>query len=318
MPTARKELINLDITPYYHCYARCVRKGYLFGTGENNKNYDHRKSWVLERIQYLCQGFAIDVCAYAIMSNHYHLVFHVNRKKALSWSDEEVNMRWQWALERKAPFLSSLPEEIEKRRECLFSISWFMRFLNEYIARLANIEDDVTGKFWESRFKSQALLDEGALLACMAYVDLNPVRANMASTLENSDFTSIQERLRAHHLNQPTPPTLMEFEHKEVNETKENTLKAYLPFSMKDYISLIKWTGGQIRDGKSGSLSEDVLPLIQTAGLNPKNWLKTVEKSSINDQTILGALSKMKEWAQIIKKAWLKGQRITRLKYSTA
>ena len=91
-----------------------------------------------------------------------------------------------------------MKNQISLWRGRLSDISWFMRCLNETVARRANKEDDCKGRFWEWRFKSQALLDEKALVTCMAYVDLNPIRLGISESLDSSDFTSIQERLVNH------------------------------------------------------------------------------------------------------------------------
>ena len=88
-------------------------------------------------------------------------------------------------------------EIVESWRSRLFDPGRFMKCLNGHLARKANEQDNTKGRFWESRYKSQALLDEKALLSCMAYVDLNPVRAGMAATPEQSDHTSIQQRSQA-------------------------------------------------------------------------------------------------------------------------
>ena len=72
-----------------------------------------------------------------------------------------------------------------------------MRVVNESIVRMANAEDGVMGRFWEGRFKSQALLDEAGVLTAMVYVDLNPIRARMAATPEESEFSSVAQRLAA-------------------------------------------------------------------------------------------------------------------------
>ncbi|MCP4412369.1 MAG: transposase, partial [Gammaproteobacteria bacterium] len=204
MPTARKYQISLSDTPYYHCMSRCVRRAFL--CGEDNltgKSYQHRKQWVVDKLGQLADVFAIDVCAYAIMSNHSHLVLKINKTKAESWSIDEIIKRWTQLfsagvlIQRYQSGLCYSEGEINKVyalcdmwRKRLMDISWFMRCLNESIARQANAEDKCTGRFWEGRFKSQALLDEQALLACMVYVDLNPVRAGISQTLEDSDFTS--------------------------------------------------------------------------------------------------------------------------------
>jgi REP element-mobilizing transposase RayT len=144
------------------------------------------------------------------MRNHLHLVLHVDIAKAKAWSMEEVLERWhqlfkgtlltqkhakKHLLDKFQPAMVESTADIYKQR--LMDISWFMRSLNDPIARQANREDSCTDHFWEGRFKSQALLDEGAILSCMAYVDLNPVRAGIAPTPEQSGFTSIQLRVKA-------------------------------------------------------------------------------------------------------------------------
>ena len=95
MPQARKRLISLVDTCYYHCVSRCVRRSYLCGVDEySGQNYEHRRGWVEKRLLYLSSVFAIDICAFAVMSNHVHVVLHVDVEKAQSWSDKQVLALW--------------------------------------------------------------------------------------------------------------------------------------------------------------------------------------------------------------------------------
>ncbi|MES1192161.1 MAG: alpha-amylase family glycosyl hydrolase [Steroidobacter sp.] len=200
-------------TSFYHCYVRCVRRAWLCGQDEaSGTNYDHRKQWLVSRLRFLSYVYAIDICAYAVMSNHYHVVLHVDKERVLGWSQKEVVDRWQqiynghplvdqWLAHPETMSeaqQAAVDELIEEWRKRLYGIDWFMRGVNETIARMANDEEQLKGRFWEGRYKSQALLDEAALLTCMAYVDLNPVRANITDDLVTSDFTSIQQRLFDH------------------------------------------------------------------------------------------------------------------------
>ncbi len=213
MTRRRSSLISLQDTPWYHVVSRCVRRAFLCGDdAHSGQNFDHRRQWMVDWILRLSAIFSIDVAAYAVMSNHYHIVLRVDAEQAKSWSVEEVLQRWTQLFTGPvlvqrylSPARESMGEAEIKRveqfaeeyRERLMNVSWFMRILNENIARQANKEDKVKGHFWESRFKSQALLDETALLSAMAYVDLNPIRAGIAFTPETSDFTSIQARIEA-------------------------------------------------------------------------------------------------------------------------
>src|SRR5690554_5131816 len=126
-----------------------------------------------------------------------------------------------------------------------------MSCLNYYIALHANREDGCKGHFWEGRYISQALVDDAALLSCMAYVDLNPVRAGIANGLEDSDFTSIQDRIREiKKMPKPETPALMPFAENE----RSHMPSAMLPYSLKGYLELVDWGGRALRPDKKGHI----------------------------------------------------------------
>jgi REP element-mobilizing transposase RayT len=283
MARPRSTLISLETTPYYHCISRCVRRCFLFGRDSlTGRDFNHRKPWLLQRLKLLAEVFAIDIPAYAIMSNHYHLVLHVDKAKADAWTQEEVITRWL-RLHRGPELIQRhvlgealheheqqvLHDTVEYWRERLTSISCFMARLNYFIALHANKEDKCTGRFWEGRFKSQALVDIAALLSCMAYVDLNPVRAGIAEDLESSDFTSIQDRIRQLQ-GEPRKegPALMAFGEAE----REGQSQAMLPFGLKDYLELAYWSGRALRADKRGYIRPHTPKLLSQLGLSERDW----------------------------------------------
>ncbi|WP_299005959.1 transposase [uncultured Shewanella sp.] len=282
MAIPRKAIISIEDTPYYHCISRCVRRAYLCGHDDyTGQSYEHRRSWVEERILQLAKVFAIDICAYAVMSNHMHVVLNVDIYEANAWSELEVVQRWHQLFkgtEITQKFVNGLVLEdfeiallsgtIAKYRSRLSDISWFIRALNEPIARKANIEDKCSGRFWEGRFKSQALLDEAAVLACMAYVDLNPIRAKMADMPEQSDFTSIRRRIKA-ALKGEQPANLLAFVGNERLEAPKG-----LAFHLDDYLQLVDETGRIIREDKRGSISDVAMPILNRLNIPSDNWLK--------------------------------------------
>ncbi|WP_085304841.1 transposase [Colwellia polaris] len=281
MATPRKQQISLVNTPYYHCVARCVRRAFLCGEDTvSGQSFEHRREWIEEKLHFLSQVFAIDVCAYAVMSNHYHVVLFIDEEKAQQWSMKEVLERWHRLY--KGTILTqqycrgdALPKHLmaiveataEVYRKRLMKISWFMGYINENIARAANQEDNCTGRFWEGRFKSQALLDEAALAACMAYVDLNPIRANIANTPEDSTHTSVKLRCKQTTQSQQ-PKTLMPF----VGNPRENMPKG-LPFELTDYLQLIELTGRCIREDKPGYIDENLPSILSRLNISAENWL---------------------------------------------
>ena len=310
MPKPRKSLVSLDATPYYHCVSRCVRRAFLCGTDHHTgQNYEHRRQWIEDKLLSLAEVFALDICAYAVMSNHYHVVLHVDREQAEGWDIAEVIKRWHQLFKGTALTQRFARGEVldkaeqhavdtiaQKWRGQLFDISWFMRVLNEGIARAANAEDHCTGRFWEGRFKSQALLDEQALVACMAYVDLNPVRAKLADTPEQPDHTSAQLRIdtarQAHtpnHKNQQ-PKQLMPFE----GYTREPMPKG-LPFRLTDYLELLDWTGRILREDKRGAIPDHYPPILERLNLSAKHWLYTSQHFENCFKGLVGTVFKLQQ-----------------------
>ena len=327
MTQPRSQLVLPSRTRYYHCVSRCVRRAWLCGEDDyTGENFDHRKPWLLERLTLLGEVFAIRIAAFAVMSNHYHVVLYLDLEQGQSWSREEVVRRWLSVfggdpLARAflrgeltgEEELGRLDVQVTIWRKRLCDLSWFMRCLNEHIARRANAEDACTGRFWEGRFKSQALVDEVALLSCMAYVDLNPVRAGLCDELGASDFTSIQARLwqvaeesrsgdKAAGSGGLLSPELMPF--RQVDGARYGGAKegsgggetAALPFGLRDYIELVDWTGRLVRVDKRGAIPKESPSALLALGLNGVQWRALSLDIQRRAMTMFHGLDRLAAW----------------------
>lgn len=268
MTLPRKALVCIDDTPFYHVTSRCVRRSFLCGVDHaTGQDYSHRRLFIEQRIHLLSTLFSIDIAAYAVMSNHVHLVVKLAPEAVNDWSDREVLERWTSLY--KGPLLvqhylndavlpaaelAALNDIITLYRQRLADLGWFMICLNEPIARMANKEDGCRGHFWEARYRSHALLTEEALLTCMAYVDLNPMRADIAASPEESQHTSIKERInpslnlsetitdlmqthQLNHFNYTLKP-LLSFDGNITDQEQHGIL-----FKLNDYLELVDHTG---------------------------------------------------------------------------
>jgi hypothetical protein len=239
------------------------------------------------------------------MNNHYHIVLKIYPEHAKTWSFDEVIQRWLCLY--KGPFLiqkhqkgdligkaemNVLIKIVEEWRIRLTSISEFMQQLNQVIARQANLEDNCTGRFWEGRYKSQPLLTEEALLTAMAYVDLNPIRATIAKTPEDSAHTSIKERIKPAFISEQalkTNPdinpyylqrfhikTLLSFEGNIKHDKQEGVL-----FSHNDYLALVDTTGRVQRNDKRGAIPNHFSPILQRLGIDTDEWVENTQQFEV-------------------------------------
>lgn len=294
MTVPRRRQISLDHTRYYHCMSRCVRRAFLCGKDKfTGKDFEHRRAWIEDRLKQLASIFAIELLAYAVMHNHYHVVLRVTVERAASWSDDEVAARWGQ--------LFALPEwdvrasEVQIWRDRLSSISWFMRCMNEPLARRANREDDCSGRFWEGRFKLQALLDENALLKCMTYVDLNPVRSGLVDSPEVARYTSYRARVDGKDRH------LIGF------SDTSSIVTEPVPISRREYVSLVHWSSRCIRSGASVCVPSSCHPVLERMQLSEDQWGREIRHYGRWYYRAVGSLSSLEKYCTHVGQRWLKG-----------
>ena len=308
MATARHSIVSLAITSYYHCTSRCVRGAFLCGKNKKTgTNYKHRKRWLEKRLVKLADIFAIQLCSYAIMDNHFHVVMHVDTNAARNWSNREVVSRWHrlfngTKLSEQYINGEALSEAntveinqlIKIWRHRLYDIGWFMRCVKEPVARRANAEDGCKGHFWEGRYHSQALLDNRALVTCMAYVDLNPLRARICAKPENANFTSLSSRIRDA---QKLPARNSGVQRALIPCADELATQStvHLPFGLGEYLLLTDWAARQIRLDGAGKLALETPSIIERCNIQPSLWLTAATDFGKIFSTMAGSVSSVAE-----------------------
>ena len=297
--------VDLSVSRHYHCISRCVRGAKLLGQYAGAR-LDNRKTWLQNRLEQLQGIFAVSVGGFSIMDSHLHLLLRLEPEVAEGWSAQQVAQRWFELYPPKGsnrqPLIGKALEELHRkctadeqwvaeRRSRLGSLSWFMKALKEPLARMANKADKCTGAFFEGRFKSIAILDEEALMAVAAYIDLNPVAAGMADTPEESEHTSFKVRWD-HVAKQDRLKDLQAIEQGSVAGSQltsgleddlwllpiedrsqlDSTRRGLLEgFTLGQYYLLVEYTGRKDREGKAKIAS--ALPgIFERLGSSEEEW----------------------------------------------
>lgn len=320
MTQARSLLVTPGKAGHFHCVSRCVRRAWLCGRDPlTGRSFEHRKAIVERRILALGNVFAVGIYSYAVMSNHLHVVLSVLPDRARDWSNAEVAERWLTLYPasdeatqdlRRAALLADTAA-LQVRRSRLCDLSWFMAKLNEYLAKRFNVEDKCAGRFWESRFKCQALLNEKALLAAMAYVDLNPIRAGIASNVATSKHTSVRRRYQAVDKDQSKAVL-------PVAPIAGYAAATFPKISAVEYIALVDWTGRQWHPTKHGKIKLEEPTALRRLGLDATHWTHKVRGVGNAYWRVIGTVEEVLAKAKELEQNWVHGIRYARWLEQTA
>lgn len=322
MTRARHELIKPGSRGTFHLVTRCVRRSLLLMKG-------NRREVLARGLAAWLGHMGIDLLGYAIMGNHLHLVVRLRPDVVQGWSRSEVARHALAVLPvRSGPGLeplrvtSGLIERyagnttwLAKQRQRLASPSWLLRLVKQEVARRANAEDDVAGHFWESRFTSVALVDAAAVLACLVYVDLNPLRAGLVHLPEASDFTSIRHRF--HRARQVAGSTRADPDAADADLGRHLVgMRACAPanewtsepetwgIDEAAYVDLVEQTGRTVASGKRASIAAQAPPLIERLGISGARWHQAMADSGRMLGTVIGGPEARRAWAERAGQRW--------------
>lgn len=306
MAIARNHHLFFNEPTYFHLISRCVRRAYLCGSDKHSgKCFDHRKRWLEKRLFRLAGLFFVDLYGYAILSNHYHLVLCTRPDKMQSASDREIARRWARLFPNRnisemdrIETLCQDQNKMTRYRQRLCDISWLMRCLNENIARKANKEDDCTGRFWQGRFRSQLLLDEAAVFTCMAYVDLNPVRAGTARFPQQSKYTSLYYRVLHHCTDEMLRPL--------------TNSDAELPLRLKDYLHLVNETASSLQSERKQVISGSLVAILKQLEIRNSGYIVSIKRLSKLFFRGIGSINQLEKLSDRLNLKWVKGHSASR------
>jgi hypothetical protein len=335
---ARREIIDESKPGMYHCFNRCVRRAFLFGDDPcSGKNYDYRKTWLYQLLVELAAIFAIDICKYAILDNHFHLLVRNRPDVAKKWSDRKILLHAIRLFPAKFKLLGVTLDEplplwllqdkklIEQMRKRLSSISWLMKVLSERIAKRANREDGVTGHFWAGRFKCERICDLVALLACSMYIDLNLVRAGVAKTPETSRFTSAYDRIQGLKQRSKTRrprkdrsalpdrwlcPLKIDGDVPQDNAAELGlrcSNKGLFDMGLPKYLSMLDWTGRELRKDKRGAIPAHLAPILERLGIDESSWVESVAEFGRWFRRAVGTVASLRAEAERVGRRWIRG-----------
>lgn len=304
----RAEVFDPSQVAVLHVMNRCVRRCFLMGDDPvTGKNFDHRKTWLENRLQHLASCFGIDLLCFSILSNHFHLILRSRPDVVESWDDTQVAQRWlqlcpvrknkqgvaKEPSEAELNAIRKRPERLATIRRRLSDISWWMRLLSQPLAVLANQQENEQGRFWQGRFKAVKLCDEAAILSCAAYVDLNPIRAALAQSIETSAFTSIQRRMQSVSEEKSSDASALRQDRFlapiSIDELRDSigamasstpyraSDKGFLSMSTIEYIQLLDWTARNVVHGKPGATPANAPSVLSRLGVDRDDWCMLVK-----------------------------------------